>query len=86
MDYKPEEAKNRTLGTTRIFNGTIEQVWALWSEPKYLNNWWGPRGFSLTTHKHEFKEMGNWSFIMHGPNGVDYQNESVYGEIVLHKK
>jgi uncharacterized protein YndB with AHSA1/START domain len=77
-----ENVKDRTLGTTRIFNAPIEFVWKVWSEVEYLNNWWGPRGFTQTTHKHEFKKDGNWSFVMHGPNGVDYQNEMVYGEII----
>jgi uncharacterized protein YndB with AHSA1/START domain len=76
-----DEVKNRTLGTTRIFNAPIETVWKVWSEVDHLNSWWGPRGFTQTTHKHEFKPNGSWSFIMHGPNGVDYPNEMVYGKI-----
>lgn len=81
-----DEIKNRTLGTSRIFNASLEIVWKTWSDINHLNNWWGPRGFTQTTAKHEFKENGEWSFVMHGPNGVDYQNNMVYGEIVPMKK
>lgn len=81
-----ENEKDRTLSTVRIFNAPIELVWKLWTTPEHLNNWWGPVGFNLTTHKHEFKTGGAWSFIMHGPNGENYQNEIVYGEIEHHKK
>lgn len=80
-----EDVKSRTLGTTRIFNAPIDLVWKVWTEPVHLNNWWGPIGFNLTTHKHELKKDGEWSFIMHGPNGANFQNEIVYGEIVKHK-
>lgn len=81
-----DEIKNRTLSTTRIFNAPLEIVWKVWSDVNHLNNWWGPRGFTQTTSKHEFKENGAWTFVMHGPNGVDYQNNMVYGEIIPMKK
>jgi uncharacterized protein YndB with AHSA1/START domain len=81
-----DDIKNRTLGTTRIFNAPLEIVWKVWSDTNHLNNWWGPRGFTQTTFKHEFKENGTWAFVMHGPNGVDYQNDMVYGEIIPMKK
>jgi uncharacterized protein YndB with AHSA1/START domain len=86
MANENENLKGRTLGTTRIFNASIEDVWKVWTQPEHLNNWWGPVGFNLTTHKHEFKTGGAWSFIMHGPNGANFQNEIVYGEIIHHKK
>jgi uncharacterized protein YndB with AHSA1/START domain len=86
MVNENDNVKNRTLGTTRIFNAPLEIVWKVWSDVDHLNNWWGPRGFTQTTAKHEFRENGAWSFVMHGPNGVDYQNEMVYLEIVPLKK
>ncbi len=82
MPFENDDIKNRTLGTTRIFNAPLEIVWRVWSDIKHLNNWWGPRGFTQTTSKHEFKVNGTWSFVMHAPNGVDYQNDLVYSEII----
>ncbi len=77
---------NKILGTSRVFNAPVELVWKVWSEQKHLDNWWGPKGFTQTTHAHEFKTGGAWNFTMHGPNGVDYKNEMQYGEILLHQK
>lgn len=85
MTTNNEEINNRTLGTIRIFNAPLEVVWKAWSEVEHLNNWWGPTGFTQTTAKHEFKNGGQWSFVMHGPNGVDYPNEMVYGTIEQYK-
>ena len=78
--------KKRTLGTNRIFNASMEVVWKAWSDVSLLDKWWVPRGFTQTTHRHEFKSGGEWVFTMHGPNGVDYPNEMVYGEIDTYKK
>ena len=32
------------------------------------------------------KEGGEWNLIMHGPDGTDYKNKSVFMEVVRHKK
>ena len=48
--------------------------------------WWGPAGFRNTFTICEFKEGGRWSFVMHGPDGHDYPNESVFAEIETPKK
>jgi uncharacterized protein YndB with AHSA1/START domain len=80
------DKKDKTLGTKRIFNGPLETVWKLWSDISLIDQWWGPKGFTQTTHKHEFREGSVWTFDMHAPNGVDYPNEMYYGEIIPLKK
>lgn len=72
---------NREISSTRTFNAPRDLVWKMWSEPEHLARWWGPRGFRNTIYKHEFRPGGQWSFIMHGPDGTDYPNEIVYVEI-----
>jgi predicted SnoaL-like aldol condensation-catalyzing enzyme len=80
------DISNREIATSRIFNATCEEVFKAWSDSTLLAAWWGPKGFTNTFHTHEFKAGGKWSFIMHGPNGVDYQNDSEYIEIIPNKK
>ena len=41
----------------------------------------GPSGFTNTFEQFEFKPGGQWVFVMHGPNGASYANESVFREI-----
>jgi uncharacterized protein YndB with AHSA1/START domain len=45
-------------------------VFEAWTDPKHLAHWWGPNGFSLTTHSFDFRAGGVWRFIMHGPTGA----------------
>jgi uncharacterized protein YndB with AHSA1/START domain len=57
-------------------------VFDAWSDPEGISHWWGPHGFSTTTHEMDVKPGGVWRFTMHGPDGVDYKNRIVYTEVV----
>ena len=70
-----------TFSTSREIPATVEQVFAAFSHPERLSRWWGPSGFTNTFSVCEFKPGGRWSFIMHGPDGRTYPNESVFAEI-----
>ena len=72
----------RSLIGTRLFDGPRDLVFAAFTDPKHLAAWWGPNGFSLTTHSFDFRAGGTWRFVMHGPDGRDYQNRVTYDEIV----
>ena len=69
------------FSTSRDIPATIEQVFSAISDPERLARWWGPDGFSNTFSVCEFKDGGRWSFIMHGPDGRNYPNDSVFAEI-----
>jgi uncharacterized protein YndB with AHSA1/START domain len=73
--------ETRAISATRVFDASPDLVFQMWSDAKHLANWWGPRGFSITTHEFQFKPGGVWRFIMHGPDGRDYKNEIVFREI-----
>lgn len=70
------------------FNASIQipappdQVFAAFSQPERLAKWWGPDGFTNTFSICNFKNGGQWSFTMHGPDGHNYPNESLFLEIV----
>jgi uncharacterized protein YndB with AHSA1/START domain len=53
----------------------------MWSDPDRIARWWGPRGFTTTTATMDFRPGGVWRFVMHGPNGRDYENRITYTEI-----
>jgi len=63
-----------------------EQVFAAISTPERLARWWGPAGFTNTVSVCEFKAGGRWNLVMHGPDGANYPNDNVFGEIVVNQK
>ena len=72
----------RTIITSRLFDAPRELVFAAWTDPKHLAQWWGPDGFTTTTRAIEVHPGGVWRFVMHGPDGRDYENCITWHEIV----
>jgi len=72
----------RTMIGTRVFDAPRELVWQVWTDPKHLAQWWGPDGFTTTTSAYDARPGGIWRFVMHGPDGRDYQNRITFDEIV----
>lgn len=72
---------DRMVVTTRIFNHARELVFEAWTNPERLKNWWGPNGFTNTFYEFDLRPGGMWRFTMHGPDGTNYPNESVFVQI-----
>ncbi len=71
---------------TRVFDAPRELVWKAWTEPKYVMQWWGPKGFSAPVCKMDFREGGKFLCCMRTPDGQEFWNAGEYHEIVLHEK
>lgn len=80
------KSKSNELKITRLYDAAIEAVWQAWSDPEQVAQWWGPRGFTLTTHSKDLRVGGTWKYTMHGPDGVDYPNITTYLEVEKHAK
>lgn len=71
---------------SRVFDAPRYLVFDAWSSPEHLKHWWGPEGFTSTIQEFDMKSGGDWKFIMHGPDGIDYVNHIVFTEIVKPEK
>lgn len=80
------EIKSNEINIVRFLEAPIEVVWDAWTDPAQAAQWWGPRGFTITTHSKDFKPGGMWHYTMHGPNGADYINKTRFLEIEKHAK
>lgn len=81
----PKEATlsgDREITATRIFDAPRDLVFQMWTDPQHIGQWWGPRGFTTTTYNMDVRPGGIWRFVMHGPDGTDYQNKITFIEIV----
>lgn len=67
---------------SRVFAAPRDLVWQAWTDSNHAGRWWGPAGFSTTTHSQDFKTGGSWRYTMHGPDDHDYPNRIDYIEIV----
>jgi uncharacterized protein YndB with AHSA1/START domain len=82
MNEPGQETSDREIITTRVFDAPRELVFAAWTDPKHVAEWWGPKGFTNTIYEMDVRPGGVWRFVMHGPDGVDYQNEIIFVEVV----
>ena len=80
------DTKDRELLITRVLDAPIGLVWEVWTKPEHIAKWWGPNGFTNTITTMDMKPGGKWNLVMHGPDGTDYENQSIFKEVVLHKR
>lgn len=66
---------------TRVYDAPVKTVWEAYTEDKHVTKWWGPRGFTLTTHSKKIEPGGMWHYTMHGPDGKDWINKTIYHEV-----
>lgn len=81
-----DSTADRELRLTRLLNAPVELVWDVFTDPEHIKHWWGPNGFTNTITKMDIQPGGEWDLVMHGPDGTDYKNKSVFKEVVKHKK
>jgi uncharacterized protein YndB with AHSA1/START domain len=72
---------DREIVISRVINGPRELVFDSFTEVRHLSRWWGPEGFTTTTRAFEFRVGGEWDFVMHGPDGTEYQEWITWTEI-----
>jgi uncharacterized protein YndB with AHSA1/START domain len=75
------DTTEREIVVTRLFNAPRELVFRAWIRPERIARWWGPNGFTTTTHEMDVRPGGIWRFVMHGPDGTDYDNRITYIEV-----
>jgi uncharacterized protein YndB with AHSA1/START domain len=75
------KSKSNELKISRLYDAPRQAVWDAWTDPEQVARWWGPRGFTLTTHSKDLRPGGTWVYTMHGPDGTDYPNITYYYEV-----
>lgn len=81
-----EKASSSDLRITRVYDAPLRAVWDAWTVVEQVEKWWGPRGFTLTTHSKDLRVGGTWRYTMHGPDGVDYPNVTLYHVVEPYRK
>jgi uncharacterized protein YndB with AHSA1/START domain len=79
-------SKPNEIRITRVYDAPVALVWDAWTDSKKAAKWWGPRGFTITTHSKDLRVGGNWHYTMHGPDGTDYENTTKYLEVEKHAR
>jgi uncharacterized protein YndB with AHSA1/START domain/uncharacterized membrane protein YphA (DoxX/SURF4 family) len=70
------------LTLTRLIDAPRNVVWKVWTDPKLLAQWWGPKGFTNPVCEIDVYSGGSIRIDMCGPDGTVYPMTGKYLEIV----
>ena len=66
----------------RVFAARRETVWKAWTERDRLVQWFGPKGFKITTANLDLRPGGTFHYCLRSPDGHELWGKFVYREIV----
>lgn len=77
-----QPANNHEFIIERTFAAPREIVWAAWTELERLKQWFGPKGFTMSVAKMDFRVGGTFLYGLQSPEGRPIWGKFVYREIV----
>jgi uncharacterized protein YndB with AHSA1/START domain len=63
---------DRAVTLTRWYDAPREHVWAAWTDPAQLAQWWGPNDFTTPVVRTDLRTGGALRIVMRSPDGRDY--------------
>jgi uncharacterized protein YndB with AHSA1/START domain len=77
-----EYGAGRVLTITRVFDAPRKVVFAAWTDPKQMAQWWGPTGFTNPVCEMDVRPGGAILIHMRAPDGTIYPMTGMFVEIV----
>ena len=62
---------DREIRTERVFDAPRDRVWAVYTDPELIPEWYGPRGVETVVDKMDVRVGGDWRFVMRNPDGSE---------------
>jgi uncharacterized protein YndB with AHSA1/START domain len=75
------EREKRSFTMSRVFNASRDLVWKVYTDPKLVPDWWGPRYLTTTVEKMDVRQGGVWRYIQRDAQGNEYAFNGVYKEV-----
>jgi uncharacterized protein YndB with AHSA1/START domain len=81
MNAPSEATTRREVTLTRVFDAPIQLVWMAWTDPAYMAQWWGPKGFTNPVCEIDVRQGGAIRIHMRAPDGTVYPMTGEFEEI-----
>ncbi|MAU62163.1 MAG: ATPase [Parvibaculum sp.] len=69
---------DREIVISRVIDAPRDLVYAAWSDPAQIQEWFGPEGMVIETKEIDLKPGGVWRFDMVADDGTRYSNRMVF--------
>ncbi len=73
---------SKKIKVEREFNAPLPMVWAAWTQPELLDQWWAPKPWQAKTKSMDFRPGGSWLYAMIGPGGDTNWSKADFKQIV----
>lgn len=80
MDFSVDKETN-TIKVRREFSAPKKHVWAAWTEPELIDQWWAPRPYHIQTKSMDFSIGGMWLYAMVSPQNEKQWCKAIYQAI-----
>jgi len=73
---------DREIHIERVFEAPRERVFAIYTDPELIPEWWGPRGTSAIVDEMDVRPGGSWRFVIRNSDGSETGFRGTYREVV----
>jgi uncharacterized protein YndB with AHSA1/START domain len=75
------ETRSEDFVISRVFDAPRELVWKCFTDPEHMNQWWGPKGATVTQGKMDLRPGGVFHYRLEIADGTEIWGKMVYREI-----
>jgi uncharacterized protein YndB with AHSA1/START domain len=72
---------DREIRIERVLDAPRERVFAVWTDPQLIPEWWGPRGTTTVVDRMDVRPGGSWRFVIRHADGRENGFRGTYREV-----
>jgi uncharacterized protein YndB with AHSA1/START domain len=72
---------DREIHVERVFDAPRDRVFAAFTDPKLIPEWWGPRDTTTVVDQMDVRPGGSWRFVIRNSDGSETGFRGTYREI-----
>ena len=72
---------DREIVSERVFDAPRDRVFAAYTDPELIPQWWGPRGTTTIVDQMDVRPGGAWRFVNRGSDGSETAFRGTYREV-----
>ena len=72
---------DREIHIERVFDAPRDRVFATFTDPDLIPEWWGPRGGTTVVDQMDVRPGGAWRYVIRTPDGDETAFRGTYREV-----
>jgi uncharacterized protein YndB with AHSA1/START domain len=72
---------DREIHIERVFDAPRERVFAVYTDPELIPQWFGPRGTTAIVDRMDVRPGGSWRFVIRNSDGSETAFRGTYREV-----